>query len=389
MRLLLFLVFNHFCLSICSQEVSLLFAGDAMQHQSQIQQAYRQGVYDYSSYFRHVREYIASADIAVVNLEAALGGKPYTGYPLFSAPDAFASALKEAGFDLFLTANNHCLDKGKKGLERTIRVLDSLGIKHLGTYKDQESRRMNYPLLWVEKGIRIAFLNYTYGTNGIEVSPPNIVNGIDTLQMGQDMREARETLGADLLVVCMHWGDEYQSVPNKTQEQLAAWLIRRGVDLIIGSHPHVVQPVQVRKNDQGEIAHLVVYSLGNFISGMSRTNTDGGQMIRVVISKENFRTRIKSCTYRLAYVDKRKNGNKTDYRLLSVAQFEDKPDSLPVYSYRKMMLFAGNARELFAKHNAVEVEEDRQEIPSNACPADFPTLEWLPVRSFPRKISSQ
>jgi len=149
--------------------VSLLFVGDAMQHQSQIDAAKTKTGYDYSSYYKHIKDRIDSVDIAVVNLEVTLAGKPYTGYPSFSAPDEFAHELKNVGFDIFLTANNHCLDKGKKGLERTIAELDTMQVKHLGVYTDKEQRNLRYPLMIIKNGIRIAMLNYTYGTNDLKV----------------------------------------------------------------------------------------------------------------------------------------------------------------------------------------------------------------------------
>jgi len=351
--------------TLSAQELTLLFAGDAMQHQSQITNAYRNGTYDYSSYFKHIKKDVSKADIAVVNLEVTLGGKPYTGYPTFSAPDEYAVALKDAGFDVFLTSNNHSLDKGKKGLERTIDMLDSLNVRHLGTYKNSDEKLRSHPMVLTKNGIRLAFLNYTYGTNGINVTPPNIVNYIDTIQMKKDIKDAKGFLNADLVIACVHWGDEYELIQNKEQERLSKLMLREGVDMLIGSHPHVVQPTNVLKNNAGEISlgisqlkndenqisKVVVYSLGNFISGMSKDNTDGGQMIKVVVSKKDFKTKIKSCSYQLVYVDKQKKGNKIDFSLLPVRQFENMKDSISSNSYNKMMTFAKNARGLFHKYN--------------------------------------
>ena len=349
--LLTFFILNFQLSTLNAQELTLLFAGDAMQHQSQIDNAYRKGIYDYSSCFKYLKDYISEADVAVVNLEVALGGKPYAGYPLFSAPNEFAIALKDAGFDVFLTANNHCLDKGKKGLERTLNVLDSLKVSHVGTYRNMEEKKRNYPLLLTQNNIRMAFLNYTYGTNGLYVSPPNVVNYIDTTLIKKDIRDARRFLNADLVIVTIHWGDEYKLIQNKAQERIAKLMVREGADLVIGSHPHVVQPSQVLKNDDGEITNLIVYSLGNFISAMTRENADGGQMIKVVVAKENSKTVIKSCSYQLIYVDRQRNEGKIDFTLLPVSRFENMKDSISSISYDKMMFFAKNTRELFNKYN--------------------------------------
>ena len=365
------------------QELTLLFGGDAMQHQSQIDNAYRNGTYDYSSYFKHLKDYISEVDIAVVNLEVTLGDKPYAGYPMFSAPDQYAIALKDAGFDVFLTSNNHALDRFKKGVERTIDVLDSLEVRHLGTYKNADEKVRNHPMMLTKNGIRIAFLNYTYGTNGIKVTAPNIVNYIDTIQIKKDIKDSKGFLNADLVIANMHWGDEYKLVQNREQEKIAQFLIREGADIVMGSHPHVVQPSHVLKNDKGEITNVVVYSLGNLVSGMSKENTDGGQFIKITIAKENFRTKIKSCSYQLVYVDKQKNGNKIDFTLLPVSRFENMKDSISSNAYSKMMVFARNSRDLFTKYNTGVEEETEQIMDINTEKEEEPVPMWSPVQFFP------
>ena len=212
--------------AVPATEVSLLFAGDAMQHKAQIQSAKQGEAYDYSPCFADITHEIASADYAVVNLESPIGGQPYTGYPCFSAPDEFPIALQNAGFDLFLTANNHCLDRYTRGAIRTLHILDSIGTDHIGTYDSKDSFERFYPFITSIKGIRIAFLNYTYGTNGFTPHSPLIVNYIDK-EKKKDIFRAK-TLSADLIVACLHWGDEYQLLPNKRQEDLADFLVKEG-----------------------------------------------------------------------------------------------------------------------------------------------------------------
>ena len=151
-----------------AQEIQLLFAGDAMQHITQINNAFRKGEYDYSSYFRYVKDEISRADLAIVNLEGPLGGKPHKGYPQFNLPDEFAVALKDAGFSVFLTANNHAVDCYSKGIKRTIDMLDSMQVHHTGTFKTASDRENDYPLIIEKNGIKMAFLNYSYDTNGIK-----------------------------------------------------------------------------------------------------------------------------------------------------------------------------------------------------------------------------
>ena len=182
----------------------LLFVGDLMQHQGQINAARTSTGYDYSTCFTYVKEEIGRADLAIANLEVTLGGKPYKGYPAFSAPDEFLTAIHDAGFNVLVTANNHSLDRGKSGLERTIQLIDSLKIPHAGTYINTEERDKKYPLLLEKNGFRIALLNYTYGTNGIPVTPPNIVNYIDTTVIAKDIEESK-AMKPDAIIACMHW----------------------------------------------------------------------------------------------------------------------------------------------------------------------------------------
>ena len=357
------IIFHCFTSVLYSQEVRLLFAGDAMQHQRQIDNAYRNGEYDYSSYFQYIKDEISSADLAIVNLEGPLGGKPYKGYPQFSMPDAFAAALKDAGFSVFLTANNHAADCYSRGIDRTIDVLDSLGIIHTGTFKNASERELNYPLIVEKKGIRMAFLNYTYDTNGINPDAPCIVNLIDTTLIKEDIQKAQR-MNPDVIIAAMHWGQEYKLNSNASQEQLVQFLIAQGVDLIIGSHPHVVEPSQIITDPVSNSRHLVVYSLGNFVSGMSAVNTDGGQMISVTLKKTWGKAQIDSCGYYLLYTQQKKTGAKIDFTLIPVTMAEKSETpvknvnriKLDDITYGKMMRFANGARNLFGQYN-IDVDE--------------------------------
>ena len=273
--------------------ISLYFAGDMMQHKAQLNAALQSdGTYDYSGCFTQVIPEIEAADIAVCNFETTLGGAPYAGYPQFCSPDAYAEAVRDAGFDIFLTANNHCMDTRTRGLIRTLDVLDSLGIKHLGTYRNQAERDSLYPYIIDHGGMRIALLNYTYDTNGIPVAKPCIVNYIDTTVIKKDIIRAKE-LHADCIIACMHWGTEYMTEPDKDQKKLEDWLYAHGVDHIIGSHPHVVQPVRTLPDYRNRpIRHLTVWSLGNYISNMSAPNTDHGLAVTLHLKKNVLDTRM-------------------------------------------------------------------------------------------------
>jgi len=272
------------CLSAVAQQpqLKLVFTGDIMGHDTQIASALATGDpgYDYKPCFEFLRPYLAEADLVIGNLEVTFAGTPYKGYPAFSSPDELAGALKWAGFDILVNANNHALDRGLKGVDRTIEVLDREGIVQTGTFPDPESRATYYPLIVEKKGIRIALLNYTYGTNGITDRPPVIVNRIDTVLIRSDLQKAK-TAQPDFILVTMHWGNEYQVQENSRQQELAAFLFNNGADAVIGSHPHVVQPI--RGEDMG---NLVAYSMGNLISNQRKRNSDGGIVLEMVLSKE-------------------------------------------------------------------------------------------------------
>ncbi len=268
---------------------TLLFAGDAMQHQAQLDQALQEGDgkrYDYSECFRWIAPTVTEADYAVVNLEVPLGGGPvYRGYPCFSAPDSYAQALADAGFDMMLTANNHCLDSGMKAARRTISALDSLGLDHIGTYHDAADRSAKVPFLKDINGIKFGFLNYTYGTNGIPARDGMEVALIDREKIAREMKETRDA-GAEILVVTMHWGIEYVLRENAIQRELAKFLIDNGADMVIGSHPHVIQPMRMMRDEKRGQDVPVVYSLGNFISNMKTGDTRGGAYMRVRVERD-------------------------------------------------------------------------------------------------------
>ncbi len=361
-KLLLLFLFCTFCLHLKAQDttrISLLFAGDIMGHDSQIASAYdkKSDKYDYQSCFQFVKPYIESADIAIGNLEVTLAGPPFKGYPQFSSPDELAVTLKEVGFDVLVTANNHSVDRGRKGVERTIAVLDSLQIPHTGTFVGATDRLNNYPLMLMKNGFSIALLNYTYGTNGIPVPSPVIVNPIDTALMAKDILAAKKN-NPDVIIAFVHWGTEYENLPRKNQIDLAEFLFRKNVDLVIGSHPHVLQPMEWRK----EKNQLVVYSLGNFVSGQRKQYTDGGAMAYVELEKIRYKpdsivTTIDSAGYFLQWVYRTEDANK-DYFILPTSAFEKDTTAFIKGEASKLAYktFLSDSRKLYGKHN-VNVSE--------------------------------
>ncbi len=340
-----------------STSVTLLFAGDIMQHGPQIEAAWSEAdsTWDYHPCFNYVKPIISAYDIAIANLEVTLAGKPFTGYPQFSAPDELAAAVRDAGFDVLATANNHCCDRGKAGLIRTLTVLDSLGIKHTGTFRDSADMRSHHPLILTKNDITIALLNYTYGTNGLPVHEPTIVNLIDSSRVVNDLKSARNP-GVDFVLVFFHWGNEYQSFQSKEQETLARICRENGADAVIGSHPHVIQPMEYfAPDDTNPTGHLLVYSLGNYVSNQRDRYKDGGAMVSFTLSKTWNKKTVLSPEYHLTWVHTPYEAGKKRYYILPVNQFEY-DTTLDASSQAAIRQFAKDSRELFGKEN-VNVNE--------------------------------
>lgn len=270
---------------------TFLAVGDVMMHDGQIWAGYDEATdtFDYWEFFHVVKDEIAAADIAMANLETTLAGKEqkYTGYPMFNSPDEIADALKDAGFDIIVTSNNHTLDRGAKGALRTIQVLEERDLSPLGTYESEEEREQI--LIKEANGISFAFLSYTYGTNGIPIPKdmPYLVNLIDEDLILRDIKKAQSQ--ADVVVVYLHFGEEYQRTPSKYQRKLAHLLLKNGANFIVASHPHVIQPgewMEVELPDGEIIKKYVAYSMGNFISAQRFPYTEEGLMVKFTLEKD-------------------------------------------------------------------------------------------------------
>lgn len=257
--------------------VSMLIIGDVMMHSRQME-------YPFSTFLQNISGRMKAADVAVVNMEFTLAGKPYTGYPAFSAPDGYADYVSDCGADIFLAANNHILDKGSSGLERTMQIYSRMEqdgkIRFTGVSANAEDNAERYPLMVNAGGISLALVNFTYGTNigGGDAWPK--VNKIRKDDISQALTRAEREL-ADFIIVLPHWGIEYELRHSPAQEDLARWLVSRGADAIVGAHPHVVQ-------DSTVISGVpVFYSLGNAVSNMSAPNTqlELAVKLRLVISE--------------------------------------------------------------------------------------------------------
>ena len=330
--------------------LSILFMGDVMQHRQQLHSALIPGTdstlsssYDYSSYFAHVQHFIDEADFTVANMEFCLGGPPYTGYPSFSAPEALAEEAAEAGIDLFLCANNHICDKGRRGLVSSLEKYEKIGVPVTGVYRDSLDELEHNPYIAELGGVRVAFINFTYGTNGIRVPEPFIVNMMDKEKVREAFVMAREK-EADIIIALPHWGQEYTTVPDSRQREWAEFLLECGADAVIGSHPHVIQPVEFP----------VAYSMGNFISNMSLRNTELGLMIILKIAVTSYGDSYVAGLEAVPVWCSRPGGYGDGYTVLPVREFLNRKEEFrSSYNYGKMKDTYNRLKTLF--------EDDREE----------------------------
>lgn len=318
---------------------SMSVIGDIMCHNSQYKDAYvsSTGTYDFSYVFEDIKDYIYNADISVGNLETTFAGKArgYSNYPRFNTPEQLAYNLKDFGIDVLSTANNHSMDTNFEGIVSTLNYLDDAGISHTGTNATAEDQ--NKILIKDVNGVKIAFLAFTYGTNGIPVpsSKSFAVNLIDDNFILSQLSLAKEQEPV-LICVSMHWGYEYHTKQSAEQERLANLLFKNGVDVILGSHPHVLQPMEKRTItlDDGTTKDcFVIYSLGNFMSGQTKTNTRNSIILNMSFTKsgETGKTTINSVSYVPIYMYKSSSGSVQRYKVLdiekTIANYENGTDT--------------------------------------------------------------
>ena len=252
--------------------LSVYVIGDIMSHGQQTKSALRSGTADYSTFLLHLSSRIQKADIAIGNMEFPLGGKPYSGYPAFSAPDEYAQYLSDLGFDVLLTANNHILDKGSDGLTRTLDKLDELPVLHTGCAR---ADTLLSPLIVKAKGVSIGIVNFTYGTNLGPTKKGPVVAHQKKEEVKPLMDACRD---ADFIFVFPHWDLEYKHIHSAKTEEWAQWLVSEGASLIVGTHPHVVQDCSVVEGTP------VFYSIGNAVSNQNQLpcRLELGLKIRII-----------------------------------------------------------------------------------------------------------
>lgn len=341
--------------------IRLTLLGDIMCHPTQYEVVETSDGYDFSPAFEDIMEYTSRADLTLANLETTLAGRKmmYSGYPSFNTPEQLALALKEnLGIDVLSTANNHSLDRLYAGLSNTIDFLDEAGLKHTGTYKTVEDSK---EILIVDvKGMKIAFLSYTYGTNGIilPLDKRFAVNYIDRDKISEDADRARD-LGAHLIIASIHWGEEYSHKPSDQQTSLARWVFEKTeVDIISGNHVHAVQPIElinVISDDGTEKVGLVVYAQGNFFSNQKTKFANRSIMVDIELqfSLIDDDVKIEQVYYIPLWVDETLGTGSKTYRVVNVEKalidFRQEQDSLlDRNDYEKMLEFVSLVKSIIS-----------------------------------------
>ncbi|MDP5273912.1 CapA family protein [Chengkuizengella axinellae] len=353
-----------------STTAELYAVGDIMMHYPQILHGYDKevGQYSFDSYFTEVKDLFVDGEWVIGNLETPLAGEAvgYSGYPQFNAPEQLADALKNAGFNILTTANNHSLDRRENGVINTLKFLDERKIHSTGTAASREEAQQ---LLTVSKNeINMGFLAYTYGTNGIPIPEGKeyLVNLIDNDQMANDIQKLK-TAGVDIVTVSVHFGSEYQRNPNELQKNIVKHLIKSGADIILGSHPHVVQPYEFLELQgyDGEMKKgIVIYSLGNFISNQGPDQgtalyTDVGVIFKVAIEKhfpEN-KTVITHIETIPTWVHKYYADNKKNYRILPIKKMitSKEDEYLPSNTYPLLETYFEEVSQHLHSINAIPI----------------------------------
>ena len=315
--ILFFILASVFCFS---KVITFSFVGDVMFHTPIVSYAQNEKGYDFKPIFAHVKGIIEKADVAFCNLETTLGGTPYTGYPRFSSPDEVVDALIYAGFDVVNVANNHMIDKGWKGLKHTIEKVKESGLASVGGRLSPDEKR--YTLINVD-GVRIAFASFTYATNELTV-PKEYAYMFDYIDEGliaQTVKEMRKV--SDIVIVHLHFGQEHMTKPSDVQRKIATLCINNGADMVIGTHPHVLQNIEFVEKEGKQ--KMIAYSLGNFLSNMDQKNTDAGVILNVAYDTMKGVVDINPVpTWRHRYT---KDG-RLHFRVIPVDAFLKNPDKL-------------------------------------------------------------
>lgn len=308
------------------ERARILAVGDLLMHVPLVDASTLPGGdWDFTPLFAPVRPWIEEADLALANLETTLTGPayPWSGYPSFNTPPEFARDLKAVGFDAVTNANNHALDYDWYGVEQTIEALEAYGLPHTGTARSRDEQE-EILVLEVTPDIRLAVLAYTYGTNGVPLPDPWSVNLLDPDRIAADIARARSLDGVDLVAVALHFGEEYVREPSAEQESYVDLALEAGADIVLGSHPHVIQRIELRHvTDQfgRSLPRAVIFSLGNFISCQEGVAKEAGLMLLVDVKKEDGLASVEKVSFIPTWVHRYQGKDgRTQFRVVPVEQ---------------------------------------------------------------------
>ncbi len=341
-----------------SAEITFSFVGDLMCHSTQFKWAeIKEDSFDFKPVFREIKPFLDSADFTIGNLETVVNQKneKYSGYPVFNTPKAYLEALKYAGFDILVTANNHATDGRKEGVIGTINSIKELEMDHAGTFASQEDR--DSIRIFSQNGISFTVLSYTYGVNinNLSVSDKYMVNIIDSLKMKEDIDSSRRS-GVNLVIVYIHAGSENVHEPTDYQKSVVSNLVEFGADIIISSSPHVLQPIQIFESQKGCVdSVLTAFSLGNFLSNQRWRYSNGGTIVTVSISKIDSTGMFKlgRVEYLPVWVHKGWTGERNEYLLIPSESAEDSSryPFLTADVRKKMAQFSTDTKETLNKYS--------------------------------------
>jgi poly-gamma-glutamate synthesis protein (capsule biosynthesis protein) len=310
------------------RSITITAVGDVMVQSHQLNAAKKaDGTYDFSGYFTEVKSYLDDGSIVLANLETTLPGSGYSGTTRYGAPDTILDAMRDAHFNLINTSNNHALDFNWEGVSRTVGKIKEYGFSQTGTYLSAAEYRA--PLIVNKNGVKVAFIAYTLGVNSREskVSAAQFsycIRIIKNADYARDIKACRDA-GADIIVALMHWGTENKRTPTDTTKNEATKALKAGYDIIIGSHPYVVCPVEIQeitRNDGTKKRVAVAYSLGNFVSDMRDRYNDCGIILNVTFKEDAAnKMQIDTMSYVPVYVNRK--SDYTDYRVLPVVEYMD------------------------------------------------------------------
>lgn len=296
-----------------SNRFTLTAVGDILLHGRVYGGLKKKSGYDFENQLKNVSDLLGKTDITIGNLESIIAGNEIglSSFPKFNAPVEIGYALKDLGFDIVTIANNHVLDRGVEGLLKSIQNLKRIGLEYDGAYESQEDKDR----LRIKKvnGLKVCFLSYTKGTNGIKIpdDKPYLVNSLkktSVLKVTKEIRRIKNEKLADVVIVNIHFGEEYHLNPSSRQKEIAASLADAGADVILGHHPHVLQPPEWIENSRGSKT-FVAYSLGNFFSGQNGLHRQIGAVLTLEISKPDKKYRrvvVQNPKYHLTFVEREK-----------------------------------------------------------------------------------